>query len=209
MNKVIAVATDIECTTLYDKLGGDVIDKSFVEILSDYTFGRKICIKSRPSSDLYYSDKSTNIHGISYWRAMEFQERCDAVDEAMDFLRPLVELGPLPLVYHANANFDHSWLSYHFMKEGHDDFFRTMFPAEITESTLKMARKYLKHIEDHKIWDRIKGKYYGPYSLPNVAAHYGETVDHHKSMSDALNAGKIWCNIKQKIDIYTGELDFD
>lgn len=208
VKKIISIATDIECSTLFSKIGGDLLEMSFVEILEGYEIGRSICINSRATSDLYFNEESEEIHGISFWKAMEFQPRADSIEEFQEWIGPLGTAGPLPLIYHANGNFDHKWLVTHFMKEAQEHYFRNLFPSDMTISTLALSRKNIKHIKNHKIWNKIKKKYYGPYALPNVCAHYKQPLEHHKSLSDAMASAVIYCNIMKKIDTWTGELDF-
>jgi len=70
--KVIAIACDIECSTLYDKVGGDLLSMAFVEVLEDFTLGREICRKSRATNAMYFNEEATRIHGFSYWAAVKF-----------------------------------------------------------------------------------------------------------------------------------------
>lgn len=212
MNKVVAIANDVECSDLYDVIGGDLLEMSFVEILSTpegLKKGRKTCIRSRAHNPKYFNDQSQKIHGISYWKAMEFQSKEDSVEEFIEWIEPIKDQGPFEMVYHGNGNFDHRWLRAHFMKVGKEDIFRNLMPQERTVSTLQLSRKFLKHIQDYKIWCPVKKKHHGLYALPNVARHYGIPLEHHRSLSDAEACAQIYINVKEKRDIYTGELDFE
>ena len=189
--KVIALACDGE-TTSFDKIGGDLIKWAFVEIYDDYTLGRQKDWSLRPYSTKYFTEGAQEIHGITYWQAQSFPRRVDSLISMLNWLTPLKDQFQIPLVYHANANFDFKWLEATFMKEEMQGSFSKVFHADLNESTLKMARKYLKQYKSHKL---------------NICAdHYNIELKHHDALSDTLACAKIWCNMKQGIDVFTGEL---
>lgn len=206
MSKVIAIACDIECSTLYDKIGGDLLSMAFVEILEGYTLGREICRKSRATNPIYFNDESTRVHGFSYWKAVEFPKRIDSIIDVLKWLKPLKELAPFPFIYHANAKFDWRWLEAHFRKENAHNHFYKIFPEDMVESTLKMSRDNIKHIKKSTKINPISGKLYTDFSLRNVSDHYDIRLMHHEALSDARACAHIWCNIKQSQDTWSGRL---
>lgn len=190
--KVIAVAADVECTG-FDKVGGDVLSTGLVEILEDFTLGREAEFFSRPTSSKHFTEKAQEIHGISYFRAMEFPTRRESCVSMLHWLKPLITTFPLPFVYHGTGKFDHSWLKWHFTKEELDQSWAKAFPEAMVESTLTMARAHLKQLQDHK--------------LKTLSEFYGiSTEKHHSALPDARACAQIYCNIKKGESIWTGKL---
>lgn len=190
--KVIAVANDNE-TTHFDRIGGDLLSAGFVEILEDLTLGRKAVFYSRPRSTKYFTEKAQEIHGISYWKAQTFPEPREMCISVLHWLAPLIELFPLPLVYHANGFFDWYWLESHFEKEDLKSSFLKAFPKSMSVSTLKMARENLVHLDNHK--------------LPTLAEYYGLELEHHEAMSDTIVCAQLYCKMMKKEKVWTGQLD--
>ena len=114
--KVIAISSDIECTS-FDKIGGDLLSMAFVEVLEDYTFGRKICLYSKATNPMYFTDAAVKIHGFSYWKAVNFPERIVSIDTALEWLSPFQDSESIPFLNYANGAFDYKWLIAHFSKE--------------------------------------------------------------------------------------------
>ncbi len=191
MKKVIAIACDIECTS-WDIHGGDLISSAMVEILEDYALGRSEIFYSRPRGSKYFTDKAAEIHGISYWQAQTFPDAKDSCLNMMEWLSPLLPKFPLKMIQHAAGNFDFRWMESHFKKEDFQSSFWKAFKKEDTESTLYMAKRQLVHLKDHK--------------LPTICEHYSIELDHHNALSDAKACAKIWCNLKQDKDTWTGKL---
>lgn len=204
--RVIAMSCDIECSNLYDKLGGDLLSMAFVEILEDFTLGRSICEYSRATNPIYFNEESARVHGFSYWKAMKFQKRIDSIMNVINWLKEIKSQLPLKFLYYGNAKFDWKWLESHFYKEDlHNNLYKA-FPESMIESVLKMARENLVHIKESNKTNPITGKKYGKFSLRNVADHYGIELDHHEALSDAMANAQIYCNIQKGKDTWTGKL---
>lgn len=189
--KVIALAIDNE-TTGFDPIAADVISTGMVEILEDYTLGRKKAFYSRPRSTKYFSDGAQEIHGISYWKAATFPKAEDTCIEMLHWLKPLMDYFPLTTVMHANGNFDLRFLDWHFRKSELLPSFTKAFSFEKTVNTIKMAKNNIVHLENFK--------------LSTVAKHYDIELDHHEVLSDTIACAKIYCNIEQNIGVNTGRL---
>lgn len=190
MSQVIAIAADGEFTC-WDAEGGDLITFGMVEILSDYTLGRELLVRSQPRSAKYFTDRAQEVHGISYWKAMTFQSPKESCLEILHWMKPNLERFPLEFVYHGNGNLDWRWLTAHFRKEEMEASIQKAFSKDRITSTVSMSRKNLKNLENHK--------------LNTVAKHYNIELDHHNALSDARACAQIYCNIKLKKDIWTGK----
>ena len=189
---MIAIAGDIECTS-FDKVGGDILSVGLVEILEDLTLGREAEFFSRPESSKYFTEGAQKIHGISYFKAQSFPPRRESCISILHWLKPLIESFPLPFVYHGNGGFDHSWLKWHFAKEDLELSWSKAFPSSLVESTLKMARENLKQLENHK--------------LDTLSEFYGIPTDqHHSALPDARACARIYCNLKQGKNTWSGKL---
>lgn len=193
MIKPVAIAADIECTS-FDREGGDMLTCALVEIMSNHTIGRSKEFYFRPEGTNYFTEKAQEIHGISHWRAMQFPERKKSCNEMLHWLTPIHDLLPLPMVYHANGNFDYRWIESTFRKENMHYHLYKCFRGDQTISTLKMAKQKLKHIPNYK--------------LNTIAKHYGLELDHHKAISDAVVCAEAYIKMINDIDTWTGELDF-
>ena len=204
MTKVIAIANDSEFTS-WDKIGGDILTSAYVEILEDYTLGREAVFYSAPTSTKYFTKGAEAIHGFSYFKAQTFPSRRWSCLAAMEWLKPLMDDFPLPFIFHGNGDLDHGWNEMHFQKEELQGSFLKAFPKEMIESTLKMARKELKSIQEPTIV-KPDGKLVGKFSLPNIAQYYNLELNHHDSLSEARVCAQIYCNIKLKKGTWTGEL---
>lgn len=189
--KVIAVAGDCEFTS-FDKVGGDILATGLVEILENYTLGREAVFYSRPTSAKYFTEGAQKVHGISYFKAQTFPLRRESCMSMLHWLKPLMGEFPLPFIYHGTGRLDHSWLQWHFRKEDLDNSFNKAFPESLVESTLGMARKNLKQLDNHK--------------LGTLAEYYKIDLDHHEALSDARACAQIWCKIKQNEMVWTGQL---
>tara|TARA_R110000803_G_scaffold162194_1_gene225823 strand:+ start:27034 stop:27633 length:600 start_codon:yes stop_codon:yes gene_type:complete len=193
--KVIAIATDIECSS-FDMIGGDLLTAAMVEIYEDYTLGRMGCWYHRPTGPKYYSEKAREIHGISYWKALTFPMASESCIMMLRWLAEIQDCFPLEFVYHAKNKFDWSWMKMHFKKQEMEQSILKAFGNDMDDnkivSTHKMAKENLVHLEDHK--------------LPTICKEMGIELTHHEALSDAIAAAKIYCNIKTGQKIWTGEL---
>ena len=199
--KVIALAVDHE-TTGFDKVGGDIIATGMVEILEDYTLGREVVFYSKPVSTKYWGAEAEEIHGISYFKAMTFPTRRENIMAMMEWLTPLMDQFPLKMVYHANGLFDFDWLKMHFIKEDLEKSFYRAFSIDLAESTVKLTRDNITHLT--KV--NTKGKTIKSAALDVVSKYYEIELIHHDPLSDARACAQIWCNIKQGIGLWSGEL---
>ena len=196
---VIALATDTEYTS-FDRVGGDLLAKAFVEILENYTLGREAVFYAKPRSSKYFTEEAVVIHGISYFRAVGLP------DPAMSCLKALTWLPkrPIPLVYHGNGDSDRKWLLAHYDKCNLRSHIEKIFPEEGI-STLKLARENIKHIQEPKLKNR-KGELITKYSLPNIAQHYNLKLKHHDPLSDARVCAQIYCNIMKGEGVWDGKI---
>lgn len=202
--KVIAVANDVEYTTFLDKIGGDVLAIGLVEVMEDFTLGRRLMELSRATSAKYFNDESQEVHKFTYWNAIKFQKRRECCNKIMEWFKPLPE--GLPFLHYSNAKSDWKWMEAHFLKENLHPYLYKYFPEDMTESVLQMARKNLKHIVPSKKINPITGKLFTKYSLQNVCDHYGIAINNHEVMSDTLACAEVWCNIMQGKNTWTGLL---
>ena len=190
--KVIAVAGDTEFTH-FDKIAGDILDIGLVEILEDYTLGREFQTFSRPTSPKFFTQAAQEVHGISYFKAMTFPERRDSCMAVMNWLKPRLEQFPLAFVYHGQGGLDHKWMQEHFRKEDLVNSWYKVFPEHLVESTLTMARKKLKHLDNHK--------------LKTVTEYYNSPIiDAHTALPDARGCAIIYCKMMLGEGVWTGEL---
>ncbi len=203
MPRVIAIANDTEFTC-WDRIGGDLLAMGFVEVLEDYTFGRRFHGFCKPKSFKYFTEEARLIHGFSYWKANEFPEAIETNERFLKWIEPLKGIDPT-YIYHGNGKLDYRWMEEHLRKDGLEKDFLQTFSREKNESTLTMSRDYLKHIQEPTKRNK-KGKLITKYSLPNICQFYGIDLDHHEVMSDTLACAQIWCNIKQGKEVWSGDL---
>lgn len=207
MKKVIAISTDIECSTLYDKVGGDLLSMAFVEILEDYTLGREFYQRSKATNIKYFSEKSERIHGFSYWKASRFPERMESILNTIAWWNDVNTDYPTKLIFYANGNFDPLWIEEHFKKEKLHNEFHKRFMKDDYESVLKLTKENFKQIPESKKINPITEKPYTKYSLRNVCDFLKIELDHHNALSDARAAAIIYCKIMKGENIFTGELE--
>jgi DNA polymerase III epsilon subunit-like protein len=191
MSKPIAIACDLEFTS-FDVIGGDVISAGLVEILEDLTLGRELLIYARPRSTSYFTAAAQEVHGISYWKALTFPEPRQGCLQILHWLKEHQQHFPLGFVFHGTGTLDWKWLKAHFWKEQLEPSLHVAFREDKVESTLALARKNLKQLDDHK--------------LPTIAKHYGIKFKHHSALDDARTCAEIYCRIKKGDKTWTGSL---
>ena len=193
MKKVKALSIDAEFTS-WDMRGGDMIALGAVEILEDYSLGRELILYFRPEGHTYYTEKAREIHGISLWKSATFPKAADGLVELTGWAENIEWEGEVRLVWFGTWAFDPKWVRMTFEKQDMKQGWFKLFPNHVDENVLKLAKAKLKHIE-FKNW-----------KLPTIAKHWSIKIDHHEALSDARATAIIWCNLKQNIDTWTGEL---
>lgn len=187
-------------------MGGDLISMAFVEVMEDYSLGRKIRMFSQATSAKYFDDESMKVHGFSYWQAMKFPHRMFGIEKYMEWIEPIKKkYGQMDFIYYANAYFDLRWLKEHFNKENSRFEISNVFPEQRAISVLQLARENLKHIKESEKINPVTGKLYTKYSLQNVCDHYGIPLNHHEVLSDAIACALIWGKIMKGENTWSGK----
>ncbi|MBE9542538.1 MAG: hypothetical protein IMF01_09485 [Proteobacteria bacterium] len=205
MSKVIAIACDTEFTS-FDKIGGDLLSAAFVEILDDYTLGRDACFYSRPRGTKYFTENAQKIHGISYFKAIEFPEPRDACLSILQWYKPLIDKFPIDFVNHANGALDLKWVDQLMRNNDLIDSWQQVHNGAEVINTIKMAKTYLDFLKPSKTINPVSHKPYGKHSLINIADYYDIDLTHHDALSDAKACAIIYCNMKREHKTFTGEL---
>lgn len=191
VSKVIAIACDVECTS-FDKIGGDLLTASFVEILEDYTLGRSSYFEAAPRSNKYFTEAAQKVHGISLFKAMTFPKAEKTALDILKWLAPLIEYFPLTFVNHANAKFDFKWIEQFMRNNEYQNSFWKAFNEDKVVNTIKLAKDNIAGLKNHK--------------LNTVAEYYNIELEHHNALSDALACAEIYCNIQNNYGVFTGKL---
>lgn len=204
--KVIALSIDAEFTA-FDMIGGDMISLGCVEILEDYTLGREWSGKFRPRSQKYFTEGAREVHGISYFKALEFPEPRKTLIELLHWLAPIKDQFHMPVAHWGSWNFDLKWVEHTFQRE---DLISSYYKAfrydkEFNINVYQMARKMLKHIPIPPGKDEKESKK-GQYKLDNVCRFLDIELDHHEALSDARGCALVYCSLMKKENVWTGEL---
>lgn len=206
--EVKIISIDAEFTS-FDMMGGDLISFGAVEILEDYTLGRRASWNLRPRSAKYFTEASREVHGISYFKAETFPERKDSCMSILEWLKPLEAKLPLETAYFGTWNFDLRWLKYTMDECGLGGSFGKAFKQDKEDhfSVLNEAKRKLKHIQDPiGIFESESQKSKGKYKLDNVCRFYNIDLNHHEVLSDALANAEIYCRLMKNENTWTGEL---
>ena len=204
--KVIGISIDDEFTS-FDMIGGDLLTLGMVEVYEDLTLGREFYGEFKPRAAKYFSEKAEEVHGISYFKAMTFQDAEKTCMDLMQWLSPLMDQFPLVTLFWGSWNFDLKWIDITMERCG----FKSSFLKAFTQTkdshinVLKLAKQKLKHMPLPKRGTE-QDKKKGQYSLANVARFYDMPVNHHNSLWDAKACAEIYCRIMKGENVWTGEL---
>lgn len=184
------IAIDIE-TTGFSKDKNDLIVLAAVEVLSDLTIGKRFSAYLRPEKKECWTRGAEGIHGISLTEALGFDRRRDGILNFMNWLKPHVNEFPLSFIYHGKNRWDFNFLKATFLKELLHESFERVFTIDKTESTVDLAKQYLKLPN---------------YKLNTVCEALSIDLNHHEAMSDALACAQIYTRLNGQYGSHAPDL---
>lgn len=203
--KVKYLVPDAEFSS-FDMIGGDLLVYALVEVYEDLTIGRSKVWYFKPRGSKYFTEGARKIHGISYFKALEFPDPKESCISILQWLVPLQDQFQLKTAFYGSWNFDLKWLRACFEECGLTSSLNKAFShtKEDHFNVLQAAKKKLKHIQEPL--NTGKDKKEDKYSLSNVARFYNLEHNHHEALSDALVTAQVLINLEKGIDVWTGEL---
>lgn len=207
MTKVLALAIDAEFTS-FDMIGGDLITFGVTLVLDDLTLGASFYGEVRPRSTKYFTAKAQEVHGISYFKASQFPSSKETILRFMNWLMPIIGEFPLRTIYWGSWNFDLKWIENTFERAGCSSSFKKAFNLNKDShiNAFKLAKEKLKHINDNFVIDQNGKEVNKKYSLDNVARFYGYEFNHHNAMDDAKTTAKVFIDLMNEKNTWTGKL---
>lgn len=149
-------------------LGNDLLTWSGIITDKDLNIIKKTTLYSRPTNNYTWSDAAEEVHGISYFEAMNFPKQRQTVINIMEFIKDF--RGNIEWVEHSLNWIDWLFTFGLFYKHDLDEKFNLSFSSSYRFSTIKMARDlgYKKN------------------KLDEWAKRLNIELVHHNSESDAM-----------------------